>query len=236
MRAGCRGTAFCAHYLAHDDDPRIAFLIAVAEQARGGPDSIDAGGYDERDRANGAVTIDNSASAALLWQRAACRTTWKSRSGRSKPTRCSNPASRLGAATDAEIAVAPNPASTAARTASLDGSSSATRNAPGDTPKPCKAASNVDRVPDPGSRKTQSVSISLSGSSRPVADQACSVPTTISNWSRATCSFVSIGSSIAPSMKPRSAAPSRSAAATCAELPMVRRMSMPGYLWRNATK
>jgi hypothetical protein len=76
-----------------------------------------------------AVTIDNSASAALLWQ----RTTWKSRSGRSKCTRCSSPDSRLGAATDAEIAVAPNPASTAARTASLDGSSSATRNAPADT-------------------------------------------------------------------------------------------------------
>ena len=109
------------------------------------------------DRAKGAVTIDSSASAALLRQRATCRTTWKSRSGRSKRTRCSSPASRLGAATDAEIAVAPNPASTAARTASLDGSSSAIRNAPGDTPKPCNAASNVDRVPDPGSRRTQSV-------------------------------------------------------------------------------
>src|SRR5712692_1342272 len=60
---------------------------------------------------------------------------------------------------------------------SIDGSASASRNAPGDTPKPCNAASNVDRVPDPGSRRTQSVSISLSGSSGSVADQACSVPT-----------------------------------------------------------
>src|SRR4029077_6368585 len=106
------------------------------------------------DRPKGAVTIDSSASAALLQRRATCRTTWKSRSGRLKRTRCSSPASRLGAATDAEIAVAPNPASTAPRTASLDGSSSASRDAPGDTPKPCSAASNVDRVPDPGSRRT----------------------------------------------------------------------------------
>ena len=88
-------------------------------------------GYDSRDRARGAVTIDSSTSAALLRRRATCRTTWKSRSGRLKRTRCSSPASRLGAATDAEIAVAPSPASTAARTTSLDGSSSAIRDAPG---------------------------------------------------------------------------------------------------------
>ena len=40
-------------------------------------------------RAKGAVSIDSSASAALLRQRATCRTTWKPRSGRLKRTRCS---------------------------------------------------------------------------------------------------------------------------------------------------
>src|ERR1700674_770780 len=90
--AGCRGAAFCASCI-------VWTTITALEQLWH---------YGAReDRAKGAVTIDNSASAALLWQRATCRTTWKSRSGRSKHTRCSNPASRLGAATDAEITVAP---------------------------------------------------------------------------------------------------------------------------------
>src|SRR5437879_67887 len=87
--AGCRG-GHSAHYLDHDHDPRTAADYGARE-----------------DRAKGAVTIESSASAALLRQRATCRTTWKSRPGRSKCARCSSPASRLGAATDAEIAVAP---------------------------------------------------------------------------------------------------------------------------------
>jgi hypothetical protein len=100
------------------------------------------------DRAKGAVTIDSSSSAALLRQRATCRTTWKSRSGRSKRTRCSRPASRLGAATDAEIAVAPNPASKVARTASLRWQFQRDPQCAGRHAKALyNAASNSDRVP-----------------------------------------------------------------------------------------
>jgi hypothetical protein len=61
----------------------------------------------------------------------------------------------LGAATEAEMAVAPRPASTAARTASLDGSSNWMRNAPGSMPRCASASSKTDLVPDPGSRRTQ---------------------------------------------------------------------------------
>ena len=60
----------------------------------------------------------------------------------------------LGHATDAEITVAPAPASTAARTASLDGNSNITRSRP-PRPRRCSSASNTDRVPEPGSRSTQ---------------------------------------------------------------------------------
>jgi hypothetical protein len=54
----------------------------------------------------------------------------------------------LGAATEAEIAVAPSPASTAARTASFDGNSSWMRNALDFSPDRTKASSKADRVPE----------------------------------------------------------------------------------------
>ncbi len=74
----------------------------------------------------------------------------------------SRPASRLGAATEAERAVAPMPASTAARTASFDGISITMCKDPGAMPKAASAVSNAERVPDPGSRSTQSPAASSS--------------------------------------------------------------------------
>ena len=58
---------------------------------------------------------------------------WNSRSGSRKATCCSSSASILGTATEAEMAVAPKSASTAARTASLDGNSNRTGSVLGST-------------------------------------------------------------------------------------------------------
>ncbi len=69
----------------------------------------------------------------------------------------------LGATTDAEMAVAPSPASTAARTASFDGSSIAICNRLGSIPRACIACSKTDRVPDPFSRSTHALSIRRAG-------------------------------------------------------------------------
>ena len=57
-----------------------------------------------------------------------------------------------------EIAVAPAPDATAAQIASLDGNSSATARSSAARPSPGSAASNMARVPEPGSRRTQAPS------------------------------------------------------------------------------
>ena len=54
------------------------------------------------------------------------------------------------------MTVAPRPASAAARTASLEGSSNDTRSACGSRPSLASASSKTDLVPDPRSRSTQS--------------------------------------------------------------------------------
>ena len=74
-----------------------------------------------------------------------------------------------------------NPASTAARTASLDGSSSATRRLRGERPSPSRACSKPERVPEPGSRNTQST-FKRSSLVKPLSSlHGCSAPTMITN-------------------------------------------------------
>ncbi len=119
-----------------------------------------------RDRLTPA-TMSSSAAAALLRGRSRWRSAWNARSGTAKRTRCSNPASRPAAATEAEITVAPPPASTAAQTASLEGSSIATWTDGKARPWCSSSASNAARVPEPGSRSTQPVDASSSGAISP---------------------------------------------------------------------
>ena len=82
-----------------------------------------------------------------------------------------------GAATDAEMAVAPMPTSTAPRTASFDGSSSAIFKRVS-TPAAMAAASKMERVPDPCSRSTHSLSGQWPASTRRALAQGWSGPTT----------------------------------------------------------
>src|SRR6266446_5331469 len=114
----------------------------------------------------------------------------------------------LGAATEAEIAVAPMPASTADRTASFEGNSSGTRRLFGAIPKPISACSKAERVPEPCSRKTQSVSASSAGVTRSHPAQGCSGPTTTIIWSRATGRLTSTGSVTSPRSEEHTSEPS----------------------------
>ncbi len=92
--------------------------------------------------------------------------------------------------------MAPLPASTAARTLSLDGGASTNRRLAGEMPNPANAVSDTECVPDPGSRSTQSLSRRRQGvTGSPDRAQSCSGRTTITSWSRATPRLSSAGSS-----------------------------------------
>src|SRR5262249_41766343 len=83
-----------------------------------------------------------------------CRKAVNARSARSNGTTFKDPARKLGSATSLEITLAPAPASTAMRTASLDGNSSTTLSPSTERAQRLSTSSNSERVPEPRSRKT----------------------------------------------------------------------------------
>src|SRR5260370_8562504 len=74
-------------------------------------------------------------------------------------TRCSVSAASDCSTTRSEIAVAQSPDSTAARTASFDGSSRRISRSDNLMPNFLSAVSNMDLVPEPGSRRIHHVSL-----------------------------------------------------------------------------
>src|SRR6185369_1505986 len=139
----------------HDVFLSVVSAVNSARLARAGY------AFDRRERFSlrESVSISRNALAARLGWRSRCVSMWNSRSGRRKSIRCRRPASRLGAAIEAEITAAPRPASAADRTASFDGYSRATRSAPAFRPNSMSASSKTDLVPDPRSRSTHLTSM-----------------------------------------------------------------------------
>ena len=139
------------------------------------------------------------------------------------------PGLQAGAATEAEITVAPVPASTAAYTASFDGSSSKPSNTSSVMRKRRNAAPSAARVLDPRSRSTQSSSASSARDTDPQPIQGWPSPTTNTSRSCAALVLSSDGSYTSPSTNPESAVPAHTAAVTCAVLPTSSRRSIPGW-------